>query len=75
MTCSTCSPSHINEFAPAALEGASVHISDVNSIIVDFARDMLIQRQLANLKLDGLAIVGDSSASARRAPIEAKYSY
>jgi len=47
----------------------------VHSIIVDFARDMLIQRQLASLKLDGLAIVGDSSTWASRAPIEAKYSY
>ena len=75
MTCSTCSLSHINEFAPAAVEGASVHISDVNSIIVDFARDMLVQRQLANLELDGLAIVGDSSPSDLRAPIEANYSY
>jgi hypothetical protein len=65
---------HIIEFAPAALVRASVHVSDVHSIIVDFARDMLIQRQLANLALGGLAIV-DSSTSAVRAPIEAHYSY
>ena len=66
---------HIIEFAPAALVKASVHLSDVHSIMVDFARDMLIQRQLANLALGGLAIVGDSSTSAVRAPIEAHYSY
>ena len=66
---------HILQFAPAALARASVHVSDVHSIIVDFARDMLVQRQLANLKLGGLAIVGDSSTCALRAPIEAKYSY
>ena len=69
------STSHIIEFAPAALARASVHVSDVHSIIVDFARDMLVQRQLANLELDGLAIVGDSSPSDLRAPIEANYSY
>ncbi len=63
------------KFAPAALVRASVLVSDVHSIIVDFARDMLVQQQLANLKLDGLAIVGDSSTCALRAPIEAKYSY
>ena len=66
---------HIIEFAPAALARASVHVSDVHSTIVDFARDMLVQRQLANLELDGLAIVGDSSPSDLRAPIEANYSY
>ena len=69
------STSHIIEFAPAALARASVYVSDVHSIIVDFAGDMLIRRQLANLKLDGLAIVGDSSPSDLRAPIEANYSY
>ena len=69
------STSHIIEFAPAALARASVHVSDVHSIIVDFARDMLVQLQLANLNLDGLAIVGDSSPSDVRAPIEANYSY
>ena len=62
----------IIEFAPAALAGANVHVSDVHPIIVHFARDMLDLRQLANLKLDGLAIVGDSSTYALRAPIEAK---
>ena len=69
------STSHVIQFAPAALVRASVHVSDVHSIIVDFASDMLIQRQLASLKLDGLAIVGDSSTCALRAPIEAEYSY
>ena len=69
------STSHIIEFAPAALERASVLVSDAHSLIVDFARDMLVQRQLANLKLDGLAIDGDSSPSDLRAPIEANYSY
>ena len=66
---------HIIQFAPAALARASVHVSEVHSIIADFASDMLFQRQLANLKLDGLAIVGDTSTSALRAPIEAHYSY
>ena len=55
------STSHIIEFAPAALARASVHVRDVHSTIVDFAGDMLIRRQLDNLKLDGLAIVGDLS--------------
>ena len=66
---------HIMTFAPAALARASAHVSDVHSIIVDFARDMLIQRQPENLGLDGLAIVGDTLTSALRAPIEAHYSY
>ena len=66
---------HIITFAPAALARASAHVSDVHSIIVDFARDMLIQRQPENLGLDGLAIVGDTLTSALRAPIEAHYSY
>ena len=62
-------------FAPAALARASAHVNDVHSIIVEFARDMLIQRQPENLGLDGLTIVGDTSTSAFRAPIEANYSY
>jgi hypothetical protein len=46
----------------------------VHSIIVDFARDVLIQRHLANVEPNGLAIAGDSSTCALRAPIEATYS-
>ena len=54
--------SHIIEFAPAALERASVLVSDVHSIIVYFARHVLAQRHLANLELDGRATnTGDSS--------------
>ena len=62
-------------FAASALARASAHVNDVHSIIVEFARDMLIQRQPENLGLDGLAIVGDTLTSALRAPIEAHYSY
>jgi hypothetical protein len=59
--------SHIIEFAPSALARASVHVSEVHSIIVDFARDMLSQRQLANLTLDGLTIFDEGvAASAER---------
>ena len=65
---------HVIEDAPPLANVGDLK-TDAQGVVVDFARDMLIQRQSANLTLDGLAIVGDSSTSAVRAPIEAHYSY
>jgi hypothetical protein len=73
--------SHVIEHASVLTVKARVLAltADAQGIVVDFARDVLIQRQNASdLTLDGislLASVGDSSTSAVRASIEAHYSY
>jgi hypothetical protein len=68
---------HVIEDAAVPLKARVLTLTaDAQGVFVDLTRDVLIQRQNASdLKLDELAIAGDSSTCALHAPIEATHSY